>query len=76
MMIMMPFMFISGALPPLETVPGWMQALAAFNPVAQATDALRANMLGTATIADTTAALAGRRDLVARRHRCPRPTPP
>ena len=42
MMIMMPFMFVSGAFAPLATMPGWMQTMAAFNPVAHATDALRA----------------------------------
>jgi ABC-2 type transport system permease protein len=58
MMIMMPFMFISPAFAPLETMPGWMRAIAALNPVAHAIDALRADVLGTATAADTTIALA------------------
>ena len=48
MMIMMPFMFVSGAFAPLATMPAWMRTMAAFNPVAHATDALRANVLGTA----------------------------
>jgi ABC-2 type transport system permease protein len=58
MMVMMPFMFISGAFAPLDTMPGWMQALAALNPVAHAADALRGNVLGTARLGDTLAALA------------------
>ena len=41
MMMMMPFMFLSSAFAPLETMPGWMQTMAAVNPVAHATDALR-----------------------------------
>jgi ABC-2 type transport system permease protein len=58
MMIMMPFMFVSAAFAPLATMPGWMQTMAAFNPVAHATDTLRGNVLGTATVADTATALA------------------
>ena len=58
MMVMMPFMFISGAFAPLDTMPGWMEALAALNPVAHAADALRGNVLGTARLGDTVAALA------------------
>lgn len=57
MMIMMPFMFISSAFAPLETMPNWMRAIAAYNPVAQATDALRGHVLGTATATDTVKAL-------------------
>lgn len=58
MMVMMPFMFVSGAFAPLDTMPGWMGALAALNPVAHAADALRGNVLGTARLGDTLAALA------------------
>ena len=58
MMIMMPFMFVSGAFAPLATMPGWMNTLAAFNPVAHATDALRGSVLGTATAGDVATALA------------------
>jgi len=58
MMIMMPFMFVSAAFAPLETMPGWMQTTAAFNPVAHATEALRGAVLGTGTVADTATALA------------------
>ena len=58
MMIMMPFMFISGAFAPLATMPGWMRTMAAFNPVAHATEALRGNALGTSTAAGTATALA------------------
>ena len=58
MMIMMPFMFISPAFAPLETMPSWMRAMAALNPVAHATDALRGHVLGGATAGDTAIALA------------------
>jgi ABC-2 type transport system permease protein len=58
MMVMMPFMFISSAFAPLDTMPGWMRTIATLNPVAHAADALRGNVLGTATLADTIAALA------------------
>jgi ABC-2 type transport system permease protein len=57
MMVMMPLMFVSPAFAPLDTMPGWMRAMAAANPVAHATDALRGHVLGTATIGDTAAAL-------------------
>ena len=57
MMVMMPFMFVSSAFAPIDTMPGWMQTLATLNPVAHATDALRGHVLGTATLADTAAAL-------------------
>jgi ABC-2 type transport system permease protein len=57
MMIMMPFMFVSGAFAPLDTMPGWMQAAATLNPVAHATDALRGHVLGTASFGDTATAL-------------------
>ena len=73
MMIMMPFMFVSGAFAPLETMPGWMQTMAAANPVAHATDALRGAVLGTGTVADTATALAAADRAVDRRHRRPRP---
>jgi ABC-2 type transport system permease protein len=58
MMVMMPFMFISSAFAPLDTMPEWMRALAGLNPVAHAADALRGNVLGTATFGDTITALA------------------
>ncbi|MBH0775655.1 ABC transporter permease [Nocardia bovistercoris] len=57
MMAMMPLMFISSAFAPIQTMPGWMQALATINPVAHATDALRGHVLGTATLTDTATAL-------------------
>lgn len=57
MMVMMPLMFVSSAFAPIQTMPGWMQAMATVNPVAHATDALRGHVLGTATVADTTTAL-------------------
>lgn len=58
MMIMMPFMFVSGAFAPLETMPGWMHTMAAFNPVAHATEALRGAVLGTGTVAESATAVA------------------
>jgi ABC-2 type transport system permease protein len=58
MMVMMPFMFISSAFAPLDTMPGWMRTLATLNPVAHTADALRGNVLGTATVGDTITALA------------------
>ena len=61
MMVMMPLMFVSSAFAPLDTMPGWMRTMAAANPVAHAADALRGNVLGTATIGDTVTAY-GRRD--------------
>jgi ABC-2 type transport system permease protein len=57
MMIMMPLMFVSSAFAPLDTMPGWMRTIAALNPVAHATDALRGHVLGTATVADTATAV-------------------
>jgi ABC-2 type transport system permease protein len=58
MMIMMPFMFVSGAFAPLESMPGWMRALATVNPVTHATDALRGSVLGASTVADAGMAIA------------------
>jgi ABC-2 type transport system permease protein len=58
MMIMMPFMFISSAFAPLDTMPGWMQAVAEVNPVARATDAVRGDVLGAGSTGKTLAALA------------------
>ena len=57
MMVMMPFMFVSSAFAPLDTMPGWMQALATANPVNHAIDALRGVVLGNATTGDVGAAL-------------------
>jgi len=57
MMIMMPLMFVSAAFAPLSTMPGWLRTVAAVNPVAHAVDALRGNVLGTATATDSAAAL-------------------
>jgi ABC-2 type transport system permease protein len=58
MMIMMPLMFVSAAFAPLASMPGWLQTLAAVNPVAYAIDALRGAVLGTGTLADIGIALA------------------
>jgi ABC-2 type transport system permease protein len=57
MMLMMPFMFVSSAFAPLDTMPGWMQAVATLNPVSHATDALRGSVFGTLTVGDTVTAL-------------------
>ena len=58
MMVMMPLMFVSSAFAPLDTMPAWMRTIAAANPVAHATDALRGCVLGTATMGDTVTAIA------------------
>jgi ABC-2 type transport system permease protein len=57
MMIMMPLMFMSPAFAPLTAMPGWIGAVAVVNPVAHATDALRASVFGTATTSEAGAAL-------------------
>ena len=57
MMVMMPFMFVSSAFAPLDTMPGWMQAIATANPVNHATEALRGAVLGTTTTSDVAGAL-------------------
>jgi ABC-2 type transport system permease protein len=57
MMVMMPFMFVSSAFAPLDTMPGWMRTAAALNPVEHATVALRGHVLGTATFGDTATAI-------------------
>lgn len=59
MMLMMPLMFLSAAFSPLAGMPGWMRTLAALNPVEHGIAALRGNVLGTASPADTGWALAG-----------------
>lgn len=48
--MMMPFMFVSSAVAPLETMPGWMQAVATLNPVVHTTETLRGHVLGTAAV--------------------------
>jgi ABC-2 type transport system permease protein len=57
MMLMMPLMFVSSAFAPLDTMPGWMRALANANPVGHATDALRGAVLGTAAARDVVTAV-------------------
>jgi ABC-2 type transport system permease protein len=57
MMIMMPFMFISGAFAPLDTMPGWMRTVAQINPVSHATDAVRALVLGHGSTGTTATAV-------------------
>lgn len=46
MMLMMPFMFVSSAFAPLETMPGWLQTAAQINPVTHTIDAVRGLALG------------------------------
>jgi ABC-2 type transport system permease protein len=46
MMLMMPFMFVSSAFAPLETMPSWLEAAAMLNPVTHAIDAARSLALG------------------------------
>jgi ABC-2 type transport system permease protein len=58
MMIMMPLMFISAAFAPLDTMPAWMRAVAAANPVSYAIDALRGSVLGNTDLGDTVTAVA------------------
>jgi len=58
MMVMMPLMFLSAAFAPLESMPGWMRTVAALNPVEHAIVALRGDVLGTATLADSGSAVA------------------
>jgi ABC-2 type transport system permease protein len=58
MMIMMPFMFVSSAFAPLETMPAWMRAAAEVNPVSHATDAVRAHVLGHGSMSTTATAIA------------------
>ncbi|HEX6659610.1 MAG TPA: ABC transporter permease [Ilumatobacter sp.] len=57
MMVMMPFMFVSSAFAPLDTMPTGMQVIATANPVNHAIDALRGAVLGTTTTRDVGAAL-------------------
>jgi ABC-2 type transport system permease protein len=46
MMLMMPFMFVSSAFAPLDTMPGWLEAAANANPVTHTIDAVRSLALG------------------------------
>jgi ABC-2 type transport system permease protein len=57
MMVMMPFMFVSSAFAPLDTMPTGMQVIATANPVNHAIDALRGAVLGTTTTNDVLSAL-------------------
>ena len=58
MMIMMPFMFVSSAFAPLDTMPRWMRTVAEVNPVSHATDAVRAHVLGHGSLTTTATAMA------------------
>jgi ABC-2 type transport system permease protein len=46
MMIMMPLMFVSAAFAPVETFPGWLQAVAHLNPMSLTVEAARGFALG------------------------------
>jgi ABC-2 type transport system permease protein len=46
MMVMMPFMFVSSAFAPLESMPTWLETAANLNPVTHAIDAARGLALG------------------------------
>lgn len=56
-MVMMPFMFVSSAFAPLETMPGWLQAVAKLNPVTHTTNAARSYVLGTPDHSDALLAI-------------------
>jgi len=45
-MLVMPLFFTSGALFPIENVPGWLKILTILNPITYAVDALRGSLLG------------------------------
>jgi ABC-2 type transport system permease protein len=57
MMVMMPFMFVSSAFAPLDTMPGWLTAAAALNPVSHTTDATRALIIGSVDVSATALAI-------------------
>ncbi len=48
--VVFPLFFLSGALYPLEGVPGWLRVLSHADPVTYAVDALRTVMLGTSAL--------------------------
>jgi ABC-2 type transport system permease protein len=62
MMLMMPFMFVSSAFAPLDTMPRWLETAANLNPVTHTIDAIRSLTFGeldtSATIAAILTALA------------------
>jgi len=45
-MILLPLFFVSPAIAPLESMPGWLQNAARFNPLTYAVDAVRKSLLG------------------------------
>jgi ABC-2 type transport system permease protein len=57
MMLMMPFMFVSSAFAPLETMPGWLETAAKANPVTHTIDAVRSLALGDPDAGAATAAV-------------------
>jgi ABC-2 type transport system permease protein len=58
MMVMMPFMFVSSAFAPTDTMPAPMRLAATLNPVHHATNALRGAVLGSGDSTDVTKAVA------------------
>jgi len=58
MMIMMPLMFVSAAFAPVETFPGWLQAVADLNPMSLTVEAARGFALGVPDATDTVKSLA------------------
>ncbi|MEM9035127.1 MAG: ABC transporter permease [Actinomycetota bacterium] len=58
MMIMMPLMFVSAAFVPVETFPGWMEALANVNPMSLTVEAARGFALGNPDGGDVARSLA------------------
>src|SRR5437660_10764851 len=50
--LMMPMFFLSGAIFPLTTLPGWLTVLTCLDPVSYAVDALRRVVLGQAGVPD------------------------
>ena len=57
MMVMMPFMFVSSAFAPLESMPGWLESAANLNPVTHTIDAVRGLALGSGDASTIAAAV-------------------
>ncbi|WP_225443414.1 ABC transporter permease [Lolliginicoccus lacisalsi] len=59
MLVLTPLMFASNALVPIETMPGWMQAVARFNPISHLVSALRELTMTGSPGSDTAWAILG-----------------
>ena len=59
MMIMMPLMFVSAAFVPVESFPGWLEAIANVNPMSLTVEAARGYALGTPELGATVKSLVG-----------------